>query len=67
MVAQEKIVNPALIAAVAIGGALGSVARYLVAIGVGRAFGTSFPWGILIINITGSALIGAMHLVRALA
>jgi len=31
-------VNPAVIAAVAVGGALGSVARYLVAIGVGRAF-----------------------------
>lgn len=51
--------NSALIAAVAIGGALGSVARYLVAIGIGRAFGTSFPWGILIINVSGSALIGA--------
>jgi CrcB protein len=58
MVAQEKIMNPALIAAVAVGGALGSVARYLVAIGVGRVLGTSFPWGILIINVTGSALIG---------
>src|SRR5579871_3858397 len=51
--------NPQLIVAVAIGGALGSVARYLVVIGAGRAFGTSFPWGILIINVTGSALIGA--------
>ena len=59
MVAQEEIVNTALIAAVAVGGALGSIARYLVAIGVGRAFGTSFPWGILIINVSGSALIGA--------
>lgn len=51
--------NPALIAAVAVGGALGSVARYLVAIGIGRMFGTSFPWGILFINVSGSALIGA--------
>ena len=50
--------NPALSAAVALGGALGSVMRYLVAIGVGRTFGTAFPWGILIINVTGSALIG---------
>jgi CrcB protein len=58
MVAQEEVVNPVLIAAAAIGGALGSVTRYLVAIGVGRVLGTSFPWGILIINITGSALIG---------
>ena len=52
--------NPALIAAVALGGALGSVMRYLVAIGVGRTFGTTFPWGILIINVTGSALIGVI-------
>jgi fluoride exporter len=51
--------NPLLILSVAIGGAIGSVARYLVAIGSARAFGTSFPWGILIINVTGSALIGA--------
>jgi fluoride exporter len=51
--------NPQFILAVAVGGALGSVARYLVAIGAGRAFGTNFPWGILIINVTGSFLIGA--------
>jgi fluoride exporter len=47
------------ILAVATGGAIGSVARYLVAIGSGRLFGTSFPWGTLIINVTGSFLIGA--------
>lgn len=51
--------NPQLIAAVAIGGAIGSVARYLVAIGSGKLFGMTFPWGTLIINITGSFLIGA--------
>lgn len=44
--------------AVAFGGALGSVARYLVGIAAGRAFGMSFPWGTLIINVTGSLLIG---------
>lgn len=46
------------ILAVAAGGALGAVVRYLVAIGAGRAFGTNFPWGTLIINVTGSFLIG---------
>jgi fluoride exporter len=44
--------------AVALGGAVGSVARYLVGIGSGILFGMAFPWGTLIINITGSFLIG---------
>ena len=47
------------IAAVAAGGAIGSVTRYLVGIGSARLFGTNFPWGTLIINVTGSFLIGA--------
>ncbi|MBN9597221.1 MAG: fluoride efflux transporter CrcB [Afipia sp.] len=51
--------SPQLIAAVALGGAIGSVARYLVGIGSGRLFGMAFPWGTLIINVTGSFLIGA--------
>jgi fluoride exporter len=51
--------TPKLILAVAAGGALGSVARYLVGIGSGNLFGTDFPWGTLIINVTGSFLIGA--------
>jgi CrcB protein len=52
--------NVQLLAAVAIGGALGSVARYLVAIGAGRLVGTEFPWGTLLINIAGSFLIGVL-------
>jgi CrcB protein len=51
--------NPQLILAVAIGGAIGSVARYLVGIGSGKLFGVGFPWGTLIINVTGSFLTGA--------
>jgi len=50
--------NLQLILAVAFGGALGSVTRYLVGIGSGKLFGINFPWGTLIINITGSFLIG---------
>jgi CrcB protein len=46
------------ILAVAAGGSLGSVARYLVSIGFGRLLGPKFPWGTLFINITGSLLIG---------
>jgi CrcB protein len=50
--------NPHLILAVAFGGAIGSVARYLVGIESGRLFGLDFPWGTLIINIVGAFLIG---------
>jgi CrcB protein len=50
--------NPQFILAVAVGGAIGSVARYLVGIGSGKLFGINFPWGTLLINITGSFLIG---------
>jgi CrcB protein len=50
--------NPQFVLAAAVGGAIGSVARYLVAIGSGKVFGINFPWGILIINVTGSFLIG---------
>jgi CrcB protein len=51
--------NLQLILAVALGGAIGSVARYLVGIGSTKLFGLAFPWGTLIINIVGSFLIGA--------
>ncbi len=55
---QEDALNLQLIMAVALGGAIGSVARYLTGIGAGKLFGTAFPWGTLIINIVGSFLIG---------
>lgn len=43
---------------IAVGGALGSMARYATAVYVGRWFGTAFPWSTLLINIVGSFLIG---------
>ena len=52
------ILNAYSIAAVAIGGSIGSVARYLVGVYAGRLFGLNFPWGTLIINIVGSFLLG---------
>ncbi len=48
-----------MLLAIAAGGALGSVARYLMGIAASKAFGLDFPWGTLIINIAGSFLIGA--------
>jgi CrcB protein len=53
------MVNLQLMLAVALGGAIGSVARFLVGIGSTKLFGLAFPWGTLIINIVGSFLIGA--------
>ena len=51
--------NPTLILAVALGGALGSVARYLTGIGAGKLLGTTaFPWATLVINVVGSFIIG---------
>jgi fluoride exporter len=55
---EQTTLNLQLILAVALGGAIGSVARYLVGIGAGQLFGLDFPWGTLIINIVGSFLIG---------
>jgi CrcB protein len=43
---------------VAIGGALGSVGRYWVSGLVAARFGETFPWGTIVINVTGSFIIG---------
>ncbi len=43
---------------VALGGATGSVARYLVANAIQGRVGDAFPLGTLVINITGSLVLG---------
>ncbi|MBC8096150.1 MAG: fluoride efflux transporter CrcB, partial [Akkermansiaceae bacterium] len=43
---------------VAIGGALGSVARFWMSQAMAAKFGESFPWGTLAINVLGSFVIG---------
>ena len=43
---------------VAIGGALGSVGRFWLSGLVASRFGETFPWGTLVINVTGSFVIG---------
>jgi CrcB protein len=43
---------------VAIGGAIGSVARFWLTEASARWWGSEFPWGTVIANITGSFLIG---------
>ena len=43
---------------VAIGGALGSVSRFWLSGVVARHFGETFPWGTLVVNVTGSFVVG---------
>jgi fluoride exporter len=43
---------------VALGGAVGSVARFALSGFVANHFGTTFPWGTFLINVTGSFIIG---------
>ncbi|WP_116041080.1 fluoride efflux transporter CrcB [Amycolatopsis palatopharyngis] len=45
---------------VALGGAVGAVLRYLVDLRVRRSHRTLFPWGTLIANMSGSALLGLL-------
>lgn len=44
---------------VALGGAVGGPARFLISGLVGRRFGETFPWGTLVVNVTGAFAIGA--------
>jgi fluoride exporter len=46
------------IAAVGAGGFLGANARYLVGLWVAEHFGTAFPYGTLLINVSGSFVLG---------
>ena len=43
---------------IAIGSAIGGVARYWLSGAVASAFGETFPWGTLIVNVSGSFAIG---------
>ena len=51
--------------AIGLAGSLGSILRYVVANASGRLFGTGFPVGTFIINITGSLFLGwFMEMIR---
>lgn len=50
--------SPLLFLGAALAGGLGAVLRYLVDLGVARFAGRRFPWGILLVNFTGSFALG---------
>ena len=55
-----------VIAMVALGGALGSVVRYLVAGWVQPSWWPGFPFGIFVVNITGGLVMGLITGIAAL-
>jgi CrcB protein len=56
-----------LLAAIAIGGAVGALGRHFVNVLALAWFGTAFPWGTLAVNIAGSFLMGIFVELSALA
>jgi CrcB protein len=51
---------PAVVLAVAAGGAIGATLRWAVVRWAGHAMGLGFPWGTLIVNVAGSAVMGLL-------
>jgi len=43
---------------IAVGGALGTVARFWLSGVIARQIGETFPWGTLLVNVSGSLVIG---------
>lgn len=52
--------NPLVFALAAACGGLGAAARYLIDIGIARITGSRFPWGVMVINVSGSLLLGVV-------
>jgi fluoride exporter len=52
--------SPAMLLAVAVGGAAGSVARFVTMSVIGHWFGAAFPYGTLAVNMIGSLVMGVL-------
>ncbi len=52
--------NGTILFAVAAGGAVGAVLRYLVTSSVEHLMGSSFPWGTFVVNFAGSVILAAL-------
>lgn len=55
---MSALLNWPALAAIFVGGGIGSVLRYAVTLVVTQRFGPGFPWATFAINITGSLIIG---------
>jgi fluoride exporter len=49
--------EPSALILVGIGGFLGAIARYVVGVKIARRYGTSWPFGTFVINVTGCLMI----------
>lgn len=49
-----------IVLAIALGGGLGAVARHYLNAVVARLAGGDFPWGILLVNVLGSLIMGVL-------
>jgi CrcB protein len=54
------LVTPLVFAAVALAGGIGAAARYLLDVAIRRRTGESFPWGILVVNLSGALVLGIL-------
>ncbi|WP_226533782.1 fluoride efflux transporter FluC [Microbacterium paraoxydans] len=52
--------TPLLFLGAALAGGVGAVLRYLADLGVARLAGRRFPWGILLVNVSGSFALGVV-------
>ncbi len=57
---KGQIMNGMVFMLVGCGGAIGGAARFVVSDAIGRLRGTAFPWGTLVVNVTGAFLIGVV-------
>jgi len=55
------MLGPVTILLIAVGGASGAVARYVVDGFVSERVGPGFPWGILIVNLSGAFVLGLLY------
>jgi CrcB protein len=49
-----------MVLSIAAGGAIGAVCRYVLAAQITQAFGPTFPWGILLVNVVGCFAMGLL-------